>query len=195
VILALPHGHGTPAFNGLFYATAATIIPVLFLALVLQGAAWRQLLQRAAELARAARAAGDYISLARAWVLAGIAYAIVIAAMFGEGNAIGALYRRSPPAIGGDFILWSAIILNLAVVAVPVGQFSRTVSSMWSSTRTKAADVRAAEEAARQTEARRARGPRQAPRIQVVRQVSPPRPKWAKRAQSRTRNGVDRQGR
>jgi hypothetical protein len=31
------------AFNGLFYATAATVIPVLFLALTIQGRAFRQL--------------------------------------------------------------------------------------------------------------------------------------------------------
>jgi hypothetical protein len=30
-----------PAFNGLFYATAATIIPVLFLALAVQGTAYQ----------------------------------------------------------------------------------------------------------------------------------------------------------
>lgn len=33
-----------PAFNGLFYATAATIIPVLFLALVVLGPAYRKVL-------------------------------------------------------------------------------------------------------------------------------------------------------
>jgi heme O synthase-like polyprenyltransferase len=40
-----------PAFNGLFYATAATIIPVLFLALAVQGATYRDLMA-AAQAAR-----------------------------------------------------------------------------------------------------------------------------------------------
>jgi hypothetical protein len=33
-----------PAFNGLFYATAATVIPVLFLALAVQGRGYKHLL-------------------------------------------------------------------------------------------------------------------------------------------------------
>jgi hypothetical protein len=33
---ALASGHAAPAFNGLFFATTATIIPVLFLALAVQ---------------------------------------------------------------------------------------------------------------------------------------------------------------
>jgi hypothetical protein len=43
-IAALAHVATTapPAFNGLFYATAATIIPVLFLAIAVQGPAYRK---------------------------------------------------------------------------------------------------------------------------------------------------------
>jgi hypothetical protein len=37
--------HGGPAFNGLFYATAATIIPVLFLAIAVQGPLYGDLLK------------------------------------------------------------------------------------------------------------------------------------------------------
>lgn len=40
----LAHHTAAPAFNGLFYATAATIIPVLFLALVVLGPAYRKVL-------------------------------------------------------------------------------------------------------------------------------------------------------
>jgi hypothetical protein len=42
--LALAH-HAAPAFNADFYTVAATIIPVLFLALVVQGPAYEQLLR------------------------------------------------------------------------------------------------------------------------------------------------------
>lgn len=38
--LALAHGHPAPASNGLFYATATTSIPVLFLAIAVQGRAY-----------------------------------------------------------------------------------------------------------------------------------------------------------
>lgn len=43
-----PATHAAPAFNGLFYATAATVIPVLFLAFAVQGRAWQKMLQTAA---------------------------------------------------------------------------------------------------------------------------------------------------
>ena len=52
--LALAHPHAAPAFNGLFYATAATIIPVLFLALVVQGALFDDLVKMPHKTTRAA---------------------------------------------------------------------------------------------------------------------------------------------
>lgn len=42
--LALAHSNAAPPFNGLFYATVATVIPVLFLAIALQGGTYRQLM-------------------------------------------------------------------------------------------------------------------------------------------------------
>jgi hypothetical protein len=36
-VLALPASHAVPSFNGLFYATAATIIPLLFVAIAIEG--------------------------------------------------------------------------------------------------------------------------------------------------------------
>jgi len=48
--LAQSAAHATsPAFNGLFYATAATIIPVLFLAIALQGRMYEDLLKAASD--------------------------------------------------------------------------------------------------------------------------------------------------
>jgi len=46
-LASLAHGAraATPAFNGLFYATAATIIPVLFLAIAVQGPLYGDLLK------------------------------------------------------------------------------------------------------------------------------------------------------
>jgi hypothetical protein len=48
----------TPAFNGLFYATVATIIPVLYLAVAIQGTAYQNLLRSALDAAHA-KAAGQ----------------------------------------------------------------------------------------------------------------------------------------
>jgi hypothetical protein len=46
-LASLAHGAraAAPAFNGLFYATAATIIPVLFLAIAVQGPLYGDLLK------------------------------------------------------------------------------------------------------------------------------------------------------
>jgi hypothetical protein len=38
-------GHTAPPFNGLFYATVATLIPVLFLAIAVQGRGYRKMLK------------------------------------------------------------------------------------------------------------------------------------------------------
>lgn len=47
-LTALEHtAHPTPAFNGLFYATAPTIIPVFFLAIAVQGHGFQQMLHAA----------------------------------------------------------------------------------------------------------------------------------------------------
>jgi hypothetical protein len=43
--LTLAHT-AAPAFNGLYYATVATIIPVLFLALAIQGNDYEELVKR-----------------------------------------------------------------------------------------------------------------------------------------------------
>jgi hypothetical protein len=42
-LAALTHTAAPPAFNGLFFATAATIIPVLFLAIAVQGRTYQNL--------------------------------------------------------------------------------------------------------------------------------------------------------
>jgi hypothetical protein len=45
MILALAHSHSAPPFNGLFYATVATVIPVLFLAIAVQGTLHQDLIK------------------------------------------------------------------------------------------------------------------------------------------------------
>jgi hypothetical protein len=64
-LTALTHAAApaAPAFNGLFYATAATIIPVLFLAIAVQGRGYENLMKAAclggSEPVAAALAAAD----------------------------------------------------------------------------------------------------------------------------------------
>lgn len=58
--LALAHSHAVPAFNGLYYATIATVIPVLFLAIAIQGNLFRDLIEASARSAENSRARGRY---------------------------------------------------------------------------------------------------------------------------------------
>lgn len=44
-LVALTHAATAPAFNSLFFATAATMIPVLFLAIAVQGTTYQDLVK------------------------------------------------------------------------------------------------------------------------------------------------------
>lgn len=55
MILALARGHAA-AFNGVFFATVATVIPVLFLAIAVQGRMYQDLVDAYAARVRAFRA-------------------------------------------------------------------------------------------------------------------------------------------
>src|SRR5258708_6016603 len=50
--LALAHGQPAPPFNADFYSVAATVIPVLFLAVAVQGHAYQDLLSSATDAGR-----------------------------------------------------------------------------------------------------------------------------------------------
>jgi len=52
-IIALAHSHALPAFNATFFATVAVIIPVLYLALVVQGGGGDALLREALGVVKA----------------------------------------------------------------------------------------------------------------------------------------------
>jgi hypothetical protein len=88
-----------PAFNGLFYATAATVIPVLFLAIAVQGTAFASLLKfadKADERTSKAVQAGNGIQILTASLTnstaGGIAAVILFLGALGEINAITSLY-------------------------------------------------------------------------------------------------------
>jgi hypothetical protein len=96
--LALAH-ETAPAFNTGFYAAAATIIPVLFLALTLQGTAYQQLKALKAETAP---------------YFAGV---VIGAGLAGEILAIVALYRQAVWYETASGVLIATIILMAAVAA------------------------------------------------------------------------------
>ena len=68
-MLALAHAHAAPGFNADFYSVAATVIPVLFLAIAVQGTTYQDLIRAAistpdrGELHPAHRLRPDHLAL------------------------------------------------------------------------------------------------------------------------------------
>jgi hypothetical protein len=125
--LASAH-HATPAFNGLLYATVATVIPVLYLAITLQSTLYTRLLQVPDKAMR--------WLLTRTWIrpqsltaelIAGcIMTPVLIAAWFillygiaGEIIAIVGLVSQSTSKTTEQLAAFAVILLTLVVGAPP----------------------------------------------------------------------------
>lgn len=112
-----------PAFNSTFYATVATVIPVLFLALAIQSGAFEGVLKAALRLApgfqrgdrTARRALRTFASLRLLWA----AYIMLLAAVVGEVLALSALYLGRELAGVQPTVYAAAIVLVLAAAAGP----------------------------------------------------------------------------
>jgi hypothetical protein len=127
----LAHHAASPAFNGLFYATAATIIPVLFLAIAVQGLAFQQVLLAMRWLngaTNAARRRHDYyrrysLPLGLATIAAMlIAAAIPYLGAAGEIDAILALYHQQASG-AGSLVLAATILLAIVAAGGPAIAF------------------------------------------------------------------------
>jgi hypothetical protein len=144
MILALAQSHAAPAFNGLFYATVATIIPVLFVALA-AGRPYEGLLRTALLIARAQEAGqspprpapGMTSRIARKLpprriprIMLINAFVIMIAGIVGEATAIAVLYGRSDDAADRATVFTAAVILLVAVATGPVQAYIMASLSM-----------------------------------------------------------------
>jgi len=139
MILASAHGHPASAFNGLFYATAATLIPILFLAIGVQGplfarviGAYQAQAHPAAGEERPYRYAAPIYTLAANVLRIGMVTALAAAAC-GELSALVALYLQRDFAGSGLVVLLSAGFLTIAAGTAPAGAFM----NVFSRTRTK----------------------------------------------------------
>ena len=99
MILALAaRAHDAPAFNGLFFATAATIIPVLFLALAVQGNAYQALLNAFSTLSRISLGTGPWqqrhAAAAGVFALLVVAPGLVLIGAASEVASVYALYQQ-----------------------------------------------------------------------------------------------------
>jgi hypothetical protein len=129
---ALAHGHGTPAFNGLFFATAATVIPVLFLALAIQGRTYPDLVKTfhsRAGSAGGSRTVRQRFADASVGVGAMLAAVLIVFAGGAELYAFDALLagQAEPP---DTFIVYYAIcVLTVGVATPPIVALVRPVST------------------------------------------------------------------
>ncbi len=128
-----------------FYATGATIVPVLFLAVTLQGRQWQAMLREAASAGRSARENGNLAILIGAHVPIAFAYLVLFAGLFGVGMSIGALAGNSDDPCGTTSCSRQLLILNFAVAGVPLTQWSGTLRVIWSSARLESDDDQASE--------------------------------------------------
>jgi hypothetical protein len=117
---ALAQAAKVPAFNETFYSVAATIIPVLFLALAVQGPFLDELLSLAdrprARSSRPARALASTYAADAPWR---VGVFVVIFSTVGEILAIVALYQQHATETGGSITLTGVILLVVLTAFKP----------------------------------------------------------------------------
>lgn len=105
------------SFPADFYVTCATVIPVLFLAVAVQGGTYEAMLQTALRAARTLpRRNRDY---AAAEVLPVVAYLTFVAAVGGEVIALVVLYRGSEAQATRLIVLITTLVLLAVATAAP----------------------------------------------------------------------------
>ena len=142
-----------PPFNGLFYATMATVIPVLFVAAAVQGRTYQEMLKESSRryavsiwqgndpitLRKAVRSGSltrsqalrewvdlrDWLSLAIASLYVGLALVTVVLATIGEVLSLLALYDQRAGG-SGPTILASGVLLTCMTAAGPAAAIART---------------------------------------------------------------------
>jgi hypothetical protein len=122
----------TPATTA-FYTTTATIIPVLGLALAVQGRAFEDTMQAAHAEAASARKRGRpiYPRLIAALLVTISAVIILASSFLGEYTAISDLYSAYETAGDRATVLTATLILIFAVTSVPVMTGLRIARHAW----------------------------------------------------------------
>lgn len=114
-------------FDANFYIVAATIIPVLFLALTLQGSTyealltnWHGIVKKTLELSRARANLYDVLI----YLVAGF---VPVSGFLGELQAVFALYEGHATNNTKQFIFISIIVLLSATAFIPSFRFAKTM--------------------------------------------------------------------
>jgi sterol desaturase/sphingolipid hydroxylase (fatty acid hydroxylase superfamily) len=136
--LALAHAHPAQPFNSTYYAILATIIPVLYLALAVQGDTFGLLIRRYTRLAQqyenvsAAKLLKTLSPTERNQVIAeaaGILIALCLIWYAGAAEIVAllALYHQRASSTDALIVLWAASVLTLMVLTVPVAPIWRAM--------------------------------------------------------------------
>ena len=120
-----------------FYATAATVIPILFLALAVEGSTWENMVRNVVTAgdvmrwrdpaARELRRASRLLFL----LLAISGFLVIFAGFGGEFVAIATLYNGSNASGSAGFVVLAVILLTAGVAAVPAAKFGKVVLEAW----------------------------------------------------------------
>jgi hypothetical protein len=108
-------------FNADFYVTCATVIPVLFLALVVQGGTYENMLRTAMEAAH--RHPGRGRDGAASAFLPAVAYLTLVAGVLGEAFALGALFSRWDTTASRATVMVMTLLLLVVIAAGPAWKF------------------------------------------------------------------------
>jgi hypothetical protein len=118
-------------FNADFFVTCATVIPVLFLALVVQGGTYESMLRSAVEAAN--REPGRGRDGAVSQLLPAVAYLTLMAGVIGEAGALWALFNGRDTKTDRAVVLVTTLFLLTIAAAGPAWRFFRvqdTVSQL-----------------------------------------------------------------
>ena len=116
------------SFPSDFYVTCATVIPVLFLALIVQGGTYEAMLKTSRHAAQTfPKRQRDY---AATELFPAAAWLTVAAVVIGEAASLIALYNRAEDSGGRIVVLICVPILLFAVTALPVWNYFQTTGAI-----------------------------------------------------------------
>jgi len=124
-----------PPFNDMFYAAVVTVIPVLFLAIAIQGNLYTDLLKFGREAAWVSWRSPDRPVLTKiANSLAGggariVALFILAWGVVGEVSGLLALYWRRFPTLGLYSPIWAAVFLTVVAAGGPIAAGVRSLQA------------------------------------------------------------------
>jgi hypothetical protein len=125
--LALTHASANPPFDATYYATIATIIPVLFLAIAVQGRLYPHLLKTltSGDLAKTLRP-GLPVAIAT-WFFWIAAWLVPVAGFAGEAGSVIPLYLQYADGFTRLIDMLATLFLLLSVLAPAMAGFMRAV--------------------------------------------------------------------